>query len=149
MIEEVSSRWKEAMPHIVTVIKQLWLPAVLASLYGIWDWSTSKGEFSLANYIKITLPALFLLMWFVGLYERAKKRENDTRSFETINQNIESLTELINQLKPAPVEEKEQEVVQSFAQELIYDAIKVFESGHKLAAYSGHSDQPFRFYPIT
>ena len=136
MIEKILNKWKDSIPHITVVVKQLWVPAVLAALYGVWDWSTSESTFSLSKYIKVTLPALFLLMWFVGLYERAKKRESDSKSFETINQNIESLTELINQLQPAPVEEieLEEEVEQSYAQKLVYEAIKVFESGYKLAA---------------
>lgn len=65
--------WKEITPHIWAMLKQLAIPAILAAGYGAWDWSSSGGNFELSEYLKVVMPALFFLMWFVGLYERQKK----------------------------------------------------------------------------
>jgi hypothetical protein len=51
------------------------------------------GSFSLSVYLKVTLPALFFIMWFVGLYERARKRSTDRESFDNLYTGLQSLTE--------------------------------------------------------
>jgi hypothetical protein len=139
MLTKLKSLWNSEWPFVWTVIKQLFIPAVIAALYGIFDWvSSSKGDFSLAAYLKITLPALFFIMWFVGLYERAKKKNTDKESFENINTGIQSLTEIVKELQTSPHSHSPAptpiQLGTTFSASLITEAFTIFKTGHKLAA---------------
>ncbi len=137
MIEAIKQRWNNSVPYIFAMLKQLLIPFLLATAYGIWDWASSKGEFTLSEYLKITMPALFFLMWFVGLYERQKKRSTDSQSFNSLDQKIESLSDAVQQLNPTQfydIHAKTSTGFTSFSQSIMTEAESVFESGHHLAA---------------
>lgn len=137
MLKYLKCTWEETTPHIWSMLKQLAVPAVLAAGYGVWGWSSSEGRFELSEYLKIVMPALFFLMWFVGLYERQKKRSSDSLSFNTIDQKLESLSEAVNKLSPQyskPIETTTSISRTSFSQEIMGEAENVFKSGHYLAA---------------
>lgn len=133
----IKNKWNSSFPHIFSMLKQLAIPFFLAASYGIWDWLSSNGEFSLSAYLKITMPALFFLMWFVGLYERQKKRSSDSESFNTLDQKIESLSDAVNRLNPAHFHDlpsKTSSSSKSFSQNMMTEAESVFDAGHHLAA---------------
>lgn len=139
MLTKSKSLWNSEWPFVWAVIKQLFIPAIIAALYGIFDWvSSSKGNFSIAAYLKITLPALFFIMWFVGLYERAKKKNADKESFENINTGIQSLTEIVKELQTSPHSRSPAptpvQLGTTFSASLITEAFTIFKEGHKLAA---------------
>lgn len=137
MVQYLKKKWDETAPHIWSMLKQLLVPAILAACYGIWDWSSSGGNFELSKYLKIVMPALFFLMWFVGLYERQKKRSSDSQSFNTLDQKLESLSEAVNKLNPKHSQPTSTPSVTSsitFSQEMMTEAENVFKSGHHLAA---------------
>jgi len=136
MGEKIIKRLKGAIPHVVSMVKQLLVPAILALLYGVWDWSTSGGQFELSKYLKIVMPALFFLMWFVGLYERQKKRSVDSQSFNSLDQKLESLSEAVGKLNPQHFQAagaKEETPTQSFGQNMMSEAETAFKSGYHLA----------------
>lgn len=139
MVQFFKKKWEEIAPHIWSMIKQLLVPAILAVGYGVWDWHSSGGDFELSEYLKIVMPALFFLMWFVGLYERQKKRSSDSQSFNTLDQKLESLSEAVNKLSPKhsqPTATATPSATTSatFSQEMMAEAENVFKSGHHLAA---------------
>jgi hypothetical protein len=102
MIAKLKDVVKSEWPFVSAVLRQLAIPAVLAAAYGLYDWYSSKGSFSFSAYLKVTLPALFFIMWIVGLFERAKKKSSDKDSFDNLNSGLQSLTELVKDLKTSP-----------------------------------------------
>lgn len=136
MLKYLKNKLKEIAPHIWSMLKQLIVPAILAAAYGVWDWNSSGGSFELSEYLKIVMPALFFLMWFVGLYERQKKRSSDSQSFNTLDQKLESLSEAVNKLSPTHSQPIGAPPTSSatFSQEIMNEAENVFKSGHHLAA---------------
>lgn len=137
MLNDLQKTLTETVPHVWSMLKQLFVPTLLAAVYGLWDWSSSGGNFELAEYLKIVMPALFFLMWFVGLYERQKKRSSDSQSFNALDQKLESLSDAVSNLnhshhRPAPTLPSKSE--ESFSQSIMTEAETVFESGHHLAA---------------
>lgn len=137
MLKYLKHIWANTTPHIWSMLKQLTIPSVLAAGYGVWDWRSSGGSFELSEYLKIVMPALFFLMWFVSLYERQKKRSSDSQSFNTIDQKLESLSEAVNKLNPQrskPIDATSTITSTSFSQEIMSEAENVFKSGHRLAA---------------
>lgn len=134
MLKYFKKKWDETAPHIGSMLKQLLVPAILAACYGVWDWSSSGSNFELSKYLKIVMPALFFLMWFVGLYERQKKRSSDSQSFNTLDQKLESLSEAVNKLSPTHSQTATAASNGTFSQEVMSEAENVFKSGHHLAA---------------
>lgn len=136
MIAKAKGRFIEAKPYLLMVWRQIWLPALIAVGYGLWDWSTSTGDFSLAEFFKVTFPALFFVMWFVGLYERAKKRDADSSSFEGLNSKVDNLTDLVGELRPTADAAARQRATSGaqFSSELIREAQTLHENGHVLAS---------------
>lgn len=137
MLQYLKKKWDGTAPHIWSMLKQILVPAILAAGYGVWDWSSSGGNFDLSEYLKIVMPTLFFLMWFVGLYERQKKRSSDSQSFNTLDQKLESLSEAVNKLSPKHSQPTATASVTSratFSQEIMTEAENVFKSGHHLAA---------------
>lgn len=137
MVQYLKKKWDEIAPHIWSMLKQLLVPAILAAGYGVWDWRSSGGNFELSEYLKIVMPALFFLMWFVGLYERQKKRNSDSQSFNNLEQKLESLSEAVNKLSPKhsqPTSTPSAKTGVTFSQEMMTEAENVFKSGHHLAA---------------
>lgn len=136
MIEKLKTTWRTEAPFVLAMIKRLAVPAVLAALYGAWDWYSSKGAFSLSAYVKLILPTLFFIMWLVGLFEREKKRATDKESFASLSTGLTSLTELVKGLSGSPHagESAPTAVGSSYSAALINEAFVVFAAGHKLAA---------------
>lgn len=88
-------RWDDEWPYIRVVLKQLAIPAAIAVFYGLYDWySSSERPFTLSGFIKVVTPALFFVMWLYGMCERIRKKTSDKNSFDTLNNNIQSLTDL-------------------------------------------------------
>lgn len=137
MLEKFKAKWNATWPHIWSMLKQLSIPALFAAGYGVWDWNSSGGSFELSEYLKIVMPALFFLMWFVGLYERQKKRNSDSESFNSLDQKLESLSEAVSKLNPKHTAAAKLTTATSgtsFSQEIMNEAESVFKSGHHLAA---------------
>lgn len=119
--------------------RQLAVPTVLACAWGLYDWHSGGGSFVLANYVRTVLPALFLIMWFVGLYERARKRESDDANFTTLQSNVRSLGDLLRtvlQARPTLVGQVPAlaETPPTFSASLIEEAEKLLQAGYTLAA---------------
>lgn len=138
MITKLKSIVRSEWPFALAVLKQLAIPAVLATVYGTYDWYSSNGSFSFSAYLKVTLPALFFIMWIVGLFERAKKKSSDKDSFDNLNSGLQSLTDLVEKLKRAP---HSGDAVAtgvapsgSFSAFLINEAQTIYGAGFKLAA---------------
>lgn len=137
MISNLQTLWNKEGPYLWAVIKQLAIPALLAAAYGVFDWRMANGNFELSAYLKVTLPALFFIMWFVGLYERARKRSTDKESFENLSNGIQSLTDLVNTLQGSPhatFTAPPKSAPINFSGALINEAFTIFSAGHKLAA---------------
>jgi hypothetical protein len=138
IFEKLQTGWRTHSLFAWIVVKQLAIPAAVAAAYGIYDWHSSKGSFSFSAYLKVTLPALFFIMWFVGLYERARKKTADKESFDNLSTGLNSLTDLVKDLRksphattgaatPTPLEP-------SYSGSLVTEAFTIFAAGHKLAA---------------
>jgi len=134
----VSKFGENKFPHVWTVFKQLAIPALLSCFYTVWDfYSDSEKTFSTSEFIKVMAPALFFLMWLVGLHERAKKRQSDSESFNSLEKNIETLADAVNQLntqKKSTVPHSSNAQTLAFSQIMLLEAEGVFNSGHRLAA---------------
>lgn len=80
----------------VIVIRQLLVPAILAgiSVYvtALFPSQTSSVKALFTEFIL----ALFFVMWFVGIYERAKKRTADDQAFSGLQGNV---ADLVGELK--------------------------------------------------
>lgn len=137
MISYLQMLWKKEAPYLWAVVKQLAIPALLAAAYGLYDWQTANGKFELSAYLKVTLPALFFIMWFVGLYERARKRSTDKESFDNLSTGIQSLTDLVKTLRGSPHATSTAPLTSTpinFSGTLINEAFTIFSAGHKLAS---------------
>ena len=136
MIERVKSWWAADGDLVLALLKQLRYPVALAAVYGLWDWYESGKSFSFGAYLKLTMPALFFIMWIIGLYQREKKRTDDRESFGSLTTGLQSLTELVKKLSTAPHagSAPPAAVSTSFSSALMTQAMNVYSSGYKLAA---------------
>lgn len=138
MIIKLKDFVKSEWPFVLAVLRQLAIPAVLAVAYGAYDRYSSKESFSFSAYLKVTLPALFFIMWIVGLFERAKKKSSDKDSFDNLNSGLQSLTELVKELKTSPHSGGSAAAGTapsgSFSAFLINEAQAVYGAGFKLAS---------------
>ena len=140
MLNKLRNIWDAEKIYFGAVAKQLSIPALIAALYGAYDWHSSKGanSFSLSAYLKVTMPALFFIMWFVGMYERARKKTNDKESFDNLSSGLQSLTDLVKGLQNSPHATKASPIQSAassaYSSTLINESIAIFAAGHKLAA---------------
>ena len=138
LLDKLQLIWRTHAPFVWVVTKQLAVPAAIAAIYGAYDWYSSKGAFSFSAYLKLTLPALFFIMWFVGLYERARKKTTDKESFETLSTGLQSLTDLVKDLRQSPHAASAGTApgpfTPSYSGSLVTEAFTIFAAGHKLAA---------------
>lgn len=138
ILKAFGKKLKAMWPHLKVVLSQTWFPILLAFGASIYDWKVSNKSFHIIGFMKIFFPTLFFIMWFVGIYERAKKRNHDKDSFEGLNTGLQSLTSLVNELKhsrqPQPVAIDGSLESPSFSRSLMDGAKRIFNEGHKLAA---------------
>jgi hypothetical protein len=139
MLTSVKTLWRNEAPFIWAVTKKLAIPTLLAICYGLYDWKSSKGGFEISAYLKVTLPALFFIMWLVSLYERERKKTADRDSFDSLSTGLQSLTDMVRALvrlapREAAVSDSSVTVDTSYSTRLMADTKAIFASGHKLAA---------------
>jgi hypothetical protein len=120
------------------MLKRLAIPASIAAAYGLYDWYAANGNFEISAYLKVTLPALFFVMWFVGLYEREKKKATDRESFESLATGLRSLTDLVQGLRRSPHASTARPRIRpygpAYSESLIDEAFRILANGHTLAA---------------
>lgn len=129
---------KREAGYLWGVFKQLLIPIMIAALYGWYEWKTKGDSFVLTEYLNIFLPALFFVMWFVGLYERHKKRVTDKQSFDGISTDLSSLKENVDELmnfaRTFKFGSEARAGELDFADSLILGAEKLLKQGDVLAA---------------
>lgn len=86
-------------PHVWSVLKQLFVPALVAVGYGWYDLVQSKEPITAFALVKAAGPALFLISWFIGLVLRTKKQATDANAFQGITDEIHSLRELLHEVE--------------------------------------------------
>jgi hypothetical protein len=136
VLDRLKAWWAADADLVWALLKQLRYPVAIAAAYGLWDWHESSQPFSLRAYLKLTMPALFFIMWIIGLYQREKKRTDDRESFGTLSSGLQSLTELVQKLTGAPhaASAPPSTVGTSFSSHLMSEAMNVYSAGHKLAS---------------
>lgn len=128
---------KDAWPHVCAVLIQISVPALIALSYSLYDWHSSGRHFNPSAFAKVFFPALFFVMWFVGMFERAKKRSSDKESFEGIKTDLRSLTSLVQQLKTIATVVPAAPHPQSpptFSRSLMDESMSIFKLGYALAS---------------
>ena len=78
-ISKIGKNFSASKPNLRLVISQIWLPSIISIISALYDWQSSGKAFKLTAFFKVVFPTLFFVMWFVSIYERAKKRNTDNQ----------------------------------------------------------------------
>lgn len=139
MLKKLKGRLSAEWPNLVIIFKQLILPIIISIVYVAVQSKQKSGGFDLFAAINKFFISLFFCMWFVSLYERAKKRTIDSRSFGELSGGINELKTILHDIKtgqipqPTPIESNSAPI-DSSPQRLLAESRLIFKSGFKLAA---------------
>lgn len=107
--------------------------AVCIVAYGAFaPWQPTEGA---KDKLKTFFATLFFIMFFFGQYKRVEKQTDDKDSFKSVNEQLLSLQDLIQRIRPGGrAESAEIRVSAGDAGSLLTESRSLLRSGHTLAA---------------
>lgn len=137
------------------LLKEFWLPAILAIAWSIWNFKASiDHEWSWTKFVNIAAPTFFFVSWLTSQYFRVKKQEHVASTLEKIESRVQSVMGEVEQQAKGLKYLADAQVVQTFdecidrfreAKEEIADMSRQVKGGELVdaAAFNLNRDNPF------
>lgn len=85
------------MPLLLRLLKEFWLPALLAAVWTGFNLYTAPAQWNLKTLVNVFGPSFFLASWATGQFFRVKKQALVEKNLSTIEQRVEGVLSRLEQ----------------------------------------------------